>query len=474
MNTSKKPGFDFSTKNRMMIPITKFSVQLYWIFALVIFGTIFSSLIPPFQSPDEFDHIKRAYMLSSGQALLHTMPGASSGGNVDTGLLEYMAIFTPIPFNKNSVVSKHDIDRSEKIRWQNSEKYSAAPGTGYYFPIVYVPQAIALFAGRHLNFSVDSTYRLARFLTLLSAIAGVVVASRIFPMNFFVISLCILPMTIFQFCSASIDGFTTSIALICISMFMAESDKGTTQSKFAPYILSALILLLASCRPHLTPLLLMPVVIYFRTKRRVNLYLFVGIAVCVLLWLGYGLTYPVDLRVLRTDTTAFVLKYYLIRPRELIAVLWKTVTNTEILKFYIKSFIGVLGWLDLELSSNFYALVSVVLTLISVATIKMPIIKSDWAIRGCLVSFSLISVFLVFFLLLITWTPHVAEHIQGVQGRYFLIPALLVAYSLSGYSDNVKDVRHFAALMALCFICLLIAAVIPKELLWRYYIALKS
>lgn len=36
----------------------------FWaILAFVCIGTIFSAIIPPFQSPDEFDHLKAADML---------------------------------------------------------------------------------------------------------------------------------------------------------------------------------------------------------------------------------------------------------------------------------------------------------------------------------------------------------------------------------------------------------------------------
>jgi hypothetical protein len=33
-------------------------------FAIVILGSILSAIIPPMQSPDEGDHLKRAYLLS--------------------------------------------------------------------------------------------------------------------------------------------------------------------------------------------------------------------------------------------------------------------------------------------------------------------------------------------------------------------------------------------------------------------------
>ena len=54
-----------------------------WILTLAMIGFIsfiLSALIPSFMSPDEVDHLKRAYWLSQGKILLDTPPGQSSGG----------------------------------------------------------------------------------------------------------------------------------------------------------------------------------------------------------------------------------------------------------------------------------------------------------------------------------------------------------------------------------------------------------
>ena len=61
--------------------------------ALLATTLLFSNLIPPFQSPDEFEHIKRAYLLSTGDIVLKTYGAESSGGQINVGLLSYIKHF---------------------------------------------------------------------------------------------------------------------------------------------------------------------------------------------------------------------------------------------------------------------------------------------------------------------------------------------------------------------------------------------
>jgi hypothetical protein len=64
-----------------------------------------SAVIPPLQSPDEFDHIKRAAGLLSGQILVTTQPGNYPGLWVDDGLLLFMQVYDRLPFRTGTRVN---------------------------------------------------------------------------------------------------------------------------------------------------------------------------------------------------------------------------------------------------------------------------------------------------------------------------------------------------------------------------------
>jgi hypothetical protein len=98
------------------------------ILAFIFFTSIYlSSIIPPFQSPDEIDHIKRAYLLTKGVIVLETQEGHSSGGQINEGLMEY---FSANQVTGDKSTSPQTMDRSV-IMWKQTSVYGPAPGTGF-------------------------------------------------------------------------------------------------------------------------------------------------------------------------------------------------------------------------------------------------------------------------------------------------------------------------------------------------------
>jgi uncharacterized membrane protein len=141
----------------------------------------------------------------------------------------------------------------------------------------------------------------------------------------------------------------------------------------------------------------------------------------------------------------------------------------EIRKFYQKSFIGILGWLDLELEKWFYNFSILVCAWMAVLSIQWKKIKTDWPVRAWLLGFSVTSILLVFFLLLATWTKHPAVTVSGVQGRYFLVSFILLAYSLSGWKDEISSGKKLVALLPYYLYCLVISFALPQALVYRYF-----
>ena len=52
---------------------------------LFLLVRLFGILTPPFQSPDEFNHLKRAYLLSKAMFVIDSR-GTHTGGEIDEGL----------------------------------------------------------------------------------------------------------------------------------------------------------------------------------------------------------------------------------------------------------------------------------------------------------------------------------------------------------------------------------------------------
>ena len=188
-------------------------VCLILFFATVLF-LMLNSLIPPFKSLDEQDHLKRAYLLSKGALLLTTPAGTDSGGYIDSGLLEYQDRYLTLTQieQPSAKITLDYIEDAKRIEWSGDRVFSYAPGTGFYFPLAYLPQASALFIGEHLGLSIHDSYNLARLLTFLASVLVVVVAFRLYPPNLLTLALLLVPMTLFQFVSTSLDSITIALS----------------------------------------------------------------------------------------------------------------------------------------------------------------------------------------------------------------------------------------------------------------------
>lgn len=436
---------------------------------LIFIGTMLSSIIPPFQSPDEFDHIKRAYLLSKGQFTLASPPNTSSGGYIDNGLLQYMDGFTHLPFEEKHTVARETMEHASQARWQHTANFSIAPGTGYYFPLIYLPQAAGLLIGQALDLSVDLSYRLARLLALSATLGLLFFAARIYPTNFLTLALLALPMTVFQMVSATLDGTTTALAILCISLFMRAGDRSLDYPRWMSWLLGIALLLLVNSRTHLLPLLALPLVIYFFRRRALDLALCAALTVAALAWLFIAMRYTIDLRVARSHALGEIVAYYLGRPLAFPSVLWATLMDSETRQFYQQTFVGKLGWLDLQFQGWFYKLSLLFCAAMAALSVQWSTLRQDWRARICLLACAGASLLLVFFLLLVTWSKHPAALIEGVQGRYFLVPCILIAYALKGQTTLVPGHRRIMGLSLLYLYLLILAIVVPQELIYRYF-----
>ena len=236
--------------------------------ALLAIGVLFSAIIPPFQSPDEFDHVKRAYLLSQGQFMLTTPPGESSGGMLDFGLASYATAYSVLNFKPERKLSADEVRAASRIEWAGEKGFSPAPGTGYYFPLVYLPQAIGLGTGQLLGWTVERSYYLARLLALASIAAILFVSFSLVSPGPLTLALLVMPMTLFQFASASLDGISTALGILALSAFFRLSIEPAHVSRWLLPCLVLSVALVTACRVHLLPLWALVAIASLREKSR--------------------------------------------------------------------------------------------------------------------------------------------------------------------------------------------------------------
>lgn len=397
---------------------------------LLIAGCALSSLIPPVQSPDEHSHLMRAYMISRGHWLLETPPGASTGGMVDQGLLQFSdAYLSTIATRADARLTPAQKAQAESLRWGQEERFFPVPGTGYYLPVVYAPHAAALFAGRALDLTVANSYRLARLFTWGLCLGLLAAAFRILAPPVLAVALLLLPMTAFQLLSPTLDGLTTCLAVLALSLFLRglRNEGGGAALSWA---LSLCVLVLATSRIQLMPLVALPFFLAWRRSSARDAWLGAAVLALSLGWIGYALLNTVDLRVTRTHGTGELLRYYAMRPGSFVQVIENSLADPALSRFYADSFIGILGWLDTRLPAFAYPLLWAGLAVCAAATLAAASPREQLAARLLVLAAAAASAMMVFLALLVTWTVHPAVTVAGVQGRYFVVPAIMAAYAL--------------------------------------------
>ncbi|MDO5056773.1 MAG: DUF2142 domain-containing protein [Lautropia sp.] len=468
-------------RQRVHVPVS-LTVIGCWVALALVLGTLASFFVPPLKSPDEADHLRRAYMLSQGQWLLHTQScegentfcrqnRTMSGGPVDQGLQDYLL---RRDYGRVRKESEEVVRSTQALDWTGTEDFGITPGTGYYFPLIYLPQAVGLKLGKLLHFSVEHSYRLVRFLNLLAGVAVVALAVSIHRLPLSVLATLLLPMSLFQAVSASIDLLATALALLALSCFMRlrrvpDQPVAALDPRVVPlFILLCVALFVAiTARAHFAPMLLLPLLLAWWERRPV-LWVCLGLTVlAVAAWMATALPATVDFRIVRSVSTGEVVRFYLQEPGHLFAVLANTLTDSGRLNFYRNSFLGAFG--ETFLSRDSYLVLVVLLGVVLVMSLPgWRQMRQDALARAMLIVTGLSAGLLAFLAMLFTWTPHPAQVVEGVQGRYLLIPVILVLMGVVSWQVPGSRVA-FGQRLAMVILALVSSVLSIKGVLSAFY-----
>lgn len=420
-----------------------------WLLALAFtLGLLLSLLIPPLKSADEIDHVKRAYFLSQGQLLLHARPcteesavcrngSTMSGGMLDKGLHEYLVLNDPV---RRTTETRLGEQGSDALTWRGEQIFDAAPGTGFYFPLVYAPQAIGLAAGEAFGLNIDDSYRLSRFCTFLAGMLVLAAAFLIHRPPVIVLALLLLPMSLFQAISSSIDFVATALAVLVLACFMRAVLQRQQSALSLGVLMAIAIFMVGSSSAHLACMVLLMFVAAWHAKHRLWWILAGLITAGILAWMAVAIPGVVDFRIERSVTTGQAVAHYLRHPFELLQVLTNTFTDRLLLAQYRITFLGV--FLNWTLHPLGYQALTVLLALIALFSLAPP---SQWKLLGparlSLLMCGFISALLAFLAMLVSWTPVPTQVVQGMQGRYLLEPVMMVLLGISRWGLRGSPVR---------------------------------
>jgi uncharacterized membrane protein len=157
-------------------------------------------------------------------------------------------------------------------------------------------------------------------------------------------------------------------------------------------------------------------------------------------------------------------------PAAFVSVLYHTLNTPGVLKYLGNSFIGILGWLDAGFAPTVYTQLTAFLIVIAFVTATTGDFKRNNILRLTLSLCLFSSALLIYFALLITWNLHPASTIAGVQGRYFFVPAVMLAFAISPNEENRSRINRTLCSFLLTLLLIYSSYATIKLLIYKYYI----
>lgn len=403
----------------------------------LVFGTLIALMTPPFQAPDEHRDFLRAYQISEGR-LTPIWQNNTGYAVLPASLARVIQPFAEVRFNK-STTSRGAIVAALRIPLRPKERtvYLLANGSSYP-PLDFFPQAMAIAAGRALRWPPLVLMYLGRLANLWTWIALGCGALRIAPgLGRPLLLLMLMPMSLFQSASLSPDAMTNGLAfLVTALVFRAVfSDAAPIGPWLAGFLISsaALSLTKAAYFPLIGLIFLIQPRRFGGGARFVLTFLVIALASAALLLWWAGKTPGLDMvtyvgapYVNARLQFAFLCSH----PQSLLLIPLLSAQRDGLL--VVLSFVGRLGWLNVQLSPFFVfgylaALVAACRTGIGQRPLPNP-----WKFSAVILIVVAAAVEAVLLLNWLFWTSVGALRVDGLQGRYFIPIAAPIVLLLNG------------------------------------------
>lgn len=165
-----------------------------------LFYIAFALLTPPFETPDEHQHLFRAWQLASFE-LVGERHGVEAGGQLPPGLAKaaQLELGSSVPHAARSVPKtswSERFGRNTSPGFREERIFTNFLGSASYSPVGYVPQVLAVWSGEAAGLSVENVVRLGRVLNAALTFALLCCAFRALPAGRMVLLvIALLPMT---------------------------------------------------------------------------------------------------------------------------------------------------------------------------------------------------------------------------------------------------------------------------------------
>ena len=431
---------------------------IYLTYALFI--VLLTAIITPgYQSPDEHSHYLRAEQISRGVFVgrfISLMPTKEhrtspdgrivypdSGGYYgNKGILLSQYAFHELNFNPDKKVTRAMISHSREYYWTPDLVLFHFPNTVIYPPTGYIFPTVGILLGKWMHMTVFDTSILSRIINATGCIIicffALGLARRCRLLLFF---LLLLPLPISLFASVSQDGFIISLAVLIVGLIdHVESGETRKYSKAQIILLIICITAISSAKPPYFLFIL--IFLFLNLSPREKIYCMVIPFILVLTW---GLLNLPNYSVAWADpemkiNTSLQMAYVLHHPFRFIGLFFHWDLYAIVIKMY--EFIGILGWLDVILPSNYYRLAYLVffLAILFILSFNSEKLK----LRMVILLSAFLSMLAIMAAQYITWTALESPYLGGLQSRYFIPVIPFLALGIAGFQKE-KPLKNWQA-----------------------------
>ncbi|MBI5330564.1 MAG: DUF2142 domain-containing protein [Betaproteobacteria bacterium] len=405
--------------------------RLHWLILALLAPLLGLSLLltAPFQTPDEFAHFLRAAQLSELDFRSLSGPDGA-GGMIRSG---YQRAVAEPEFNNLSFHPERQLNQAEFLRhdlWKQAvgaqREYVAYANTAYYPSLNYVLPALGLGLNTRLGGGAMTGLYAGRLATALGVTLILFLSLRhITRGKVFCLTLLAMPMSIALMGAISQDAALIAYTLAAVALGNRYLD--APDSPRAPLHLAGMGLLLLPVvlgRPPYAPLLLIPLLLARdpRERRAAGLVLIFS-----LVWLAVWFQWMKGGPQCPTPGVAPALQWRHVLEHPLFSTAAVVLMTLVQLPAYAQQFVGRLGWLDTALP--LYVILGFLLALFWLFRRDRPVQGWTPAQRG--IAFLILCVpFLIALAQYLYWTPVGEFDVDGVQGRYYIPPVLLLSLLL--------------------------------------------
>ncbi len=433
-------------------------IEKLFVFIAFIIGCLFIYIIPPFQSPDEDSHFKKAYSISKLE-VYQTKDDGVVGLNIPNEMSEYINEKLNWSNDREKKYSYSDLYLDQVNGADFSSKKVVPVSTSEITPVAHMVPAFGialsrLFAPIFISDGSPSTaYMLsfARFASLMFYLVVGYYAIKITPaFKKSMFAILLFPMSIFLGSMVTYDSILISCVLLSAAVILKLIYDDEFQfNKTVFVLLSILGYILLNIKIIYFPILFLLYFVpneKFKERRKIKTYLqLLGIILLftILLKIPNFITSVAGDKLVDKQTS-----YIFGHPFELI----KIIINNSINQFKIQLYwmTGTFGLLDTYLPPLFVVLSLLNMLIIFTIDGIFEKIKINNSMKFVVVFYIMFAVFAMYAVMYQRWTPQVTgivggKDITGVQGRYYLplligLPMLLSVSKIK--KDKVPGVLH--------------------------------